>query len=376
MVNKELNTANGENAGRLLSLDVMRGLIMILLCAESCLLWEALHRLEPAAPASYVMEQFFHHPWHGLHLWDLVQPAFMFMAGSALYISYSRKLEKGISWSANFRHVLLRSLKLFICGTGLHCIYSGKMVWELWNVLTQLSITTIIAYLIIQRSALWQTIFSIGLLLLTEILYRFTHIPGYDQPFVEWHNFGVYVDSLIMPKVNDNGWVTINAIPTAVHTIWGVLAGKLLISLKDNTYKIKTLLIAGLICLLIGFGLDSLGITPIIKRISTSSFVFASGGWVLLCLAFLYWLIDIKQNTRYVWIFTVMGMNAIFIYLFFETIGMQWLNQAVNIFTGGLLQQLFGVAKKAADVISALSVWFLEWGLCYWLYTKKIFFKL
>jgi predicted acyltransferase len=42
-----------------------------------------------------LIDQFFHHPWHGLRFWDLVQPAFMFMAGAAMYISYSRKLEKG-----------------------------------------------------------------------------------------------------------------------------------------------------------------------------------------------------------------------------------------------------------------------------------------
>ena len=133
---------------------------MILLCAESCLLFVALKDFNPTAPAGRLVDQFFHHPWHGLHFWDLVQPAFMFMAGAALYISYSRKLEKGITWQTNFRHVLIRSLKLLICGVALHCVYAGKPVWELWNVLSQLAFTTLLAYLIIQWPESWQIAFS------------------------------------------------------------------------------------------------------------------------------------------------------------------------------------------------------------------------
>ncbi len=363
-------------AGRLLSLDVMRGMVMILLCAESCAVYVALKNLELAAPAAYFVDQFFHHPWHGLRFWDLVQPAFMFMAGAALYISYSRKLEKGTSWAGNFNHILLRSFKLLLCGVALHCVYAGKPVWELWNVLTQLAFTTLVAYLIINRSSAWQITFSIGLLLLTECLYRYILIPGFDQPFVESHNFGAYADMLLMGKINSDGWVAINMIPTAAHTIWGVLAGKLLISNNTSAYKIKALLLAGIIGISIGFALDLSGVTPIIKRISTSSFVFASGGWVLIMLSIAYWLVDVKQYVRYVWIFSVIGMNAIFIYLFFETVGVQWLNGVVSVFTGDMLHTLFGIPVNISALLSAVVTWFAEWSLCYWLYKHKIFFKL
>ena len=369
-------TINQANPGRLLSLDVMRGMIMILLCAESCLLFVALKDLNPAPPVGSLVDQFFHHPWHGLHFWDLVQPAFMFMAGAALYISYSRKLEKGITWKKNLRHILIRSLKLLACGVGLHCVYAGKPVWELWNVLSQLAFTTLVAYLIIPWSVSWQITFSILLLLLTELLYRYSSIPGFDQPFIQSHNFGAYADTLLMGKINTDGWVAINAIPTAAHTIWGVLAGKLLISKHSAAYKIKTLIVAGIILLIIGFALDILHLTPIIKRISTSAFVFASGGWILIILVLIYWLVDVKQNIRHVWIFTVIGMNAIFIYLFFETAGMEWLNETVAIFTGDMLHQFLNAGLKTAHLISAICTWVLEWALCYWLYKHKIFFKL
>jgi predicted acyltransferase len=361
---------------RLTSLDVMRGVIMILLCGESCRVYESIKHINGEEPIGGLIDQFFHHPWHGLHFWDLVQPAFMLMAGAAMYISYSRKLAKGSTWSDNLGHILKRSLRLFICGVALHCVYAGKPVWELWNVLTQLSFTTLVAYLIINRSYTFQIAFTIALLVLTEVLYRTILMPDFDQPFVEGHNLGAYADTLLMGKINSDGWVTINCIPTAAHTIWGVLAGRLLVSAKPANYKIAALTIAGVIALLIGFGLDWSGITPIIKRISTSSFVFASAGWVLLMLVGLYWFIDIKQNKRYAWIATVVGMNAIFIYLFFETVGAQWVNGVVDVFSGQMLHMFLGVPQSVAAVVSALITLVAEWSLCYWLYKRGIFFKL
>jgi predicted acyltransferase len=316
---------------RLLSLDVMRGLIMILLAAESCLLYVSLNDVFTTGFANKAVQQFFHHPWHGLRFWDLVQPAFMTMAGAALYISYHNKLKKEISWQQNFKHVAIRCLKLFICGTALHCVYAGKMVWELWNVLTQLSVTTLIAYLIIQRSTAFQITVAVLLLLITEILYRFVLMPGFDQPFTEFKNFGAWLDTVLMGKVNSDGWVAINIIPTAAHTIAGVLAGKLLIQPVKEYKKIKILFLAATVALAIGYGLDLLDITPIIKRTSTSSFTLVSGGWVILMMAFLYWLTDIKGFNKYAWIFVVVGMNAIFIYLFFETVGVQWLNHTITV---------------------------------------------
>lgn len=343
--------------GRLLSLDVMRGMIMILLAAESCRVYESLHDLHIA---DGLIEQFFHHPWHGLHFWDLVQPAFMFMAGTAMYIAVERRRSKGMK---TLGHVAWRSLKLFIAGVALHCVYAHALVWELWNVLTQLSFTTLVAYFLIGRSFKVQIGVAFLMIMLNDVLYRTVLVPGFDQPFVEGHNFGSYVDTLLMGKINEDGWVAFNCIPTAAHTILGVSAGKLLMMPWSNKFRIRTLLIAGIIALVAGYGLDVTGISPIIKRISTGGFVLASAGWVLLILAALYWWIDVKDHKRFTWIAVVVGMNSIFIYLFFETVGVQWLNGIVRIF----LQNA---------VLSAFGVWLLEWYICYWLYQKKIFFKL
>ncbi len=360
---------------RLISLDVMRGLIMILLAGESARIYESIAHLHPTGVAGSLITQFFHHPWNGLRAWDLVQPAFMTMAGAAMFSSYYYKTQKGITWAQNFRHIALRCLKLFIFGTALHCVYAGRLVWELWNVLTQLSVTTLIAYLIIRRSFGFQLAISLLLLLATDLMYRFVLLPGFEEPFIQGHNFGAFMDTVLMGKINPDGWVTINFIPTAAHTIWGALAGKLLISDRPRAQKIKILVIAGLIGLVTGFGLDLAGITPIIKRIATASFTLASGGWVMLVMALLYWIIDVKQNVRYAWIATVVGMNAIFIYLFFETVGGQWVNPTTGIFVKGFTA-LAGIPESIREILSAFAVLALAGGVCYWMFKKKIFFKL
>lgn len=360
---------------RLISLDVMRGMIMVLLAAESCQLYESLQTLSEGSWWNGIVQQFFHHPWNGLRFWDLVQPAFMTMAGTAMYIAFSKRSEKGITWRQQWRHILVRCFRLLLCALILHSIQAGKLVWELWNVLAQLAVTTLIAYLIIQKSAVFQLVVTGCLLLVTEMAYRFILVPGYDQPFTEHHNFGTYMDLVLMGKTNTDGWVAINFIPTAAHTIWGCLVGRLLLSKKTAAEKMRMMIIAGLTGLITGYGLDWAGVTPIIKRTATSSFVLVSGGWVLLITAFIFWLIDLKQQNRQAWIPVVVGMNSLFIYMVFETVGHQWVNHAVAIFVEGALG-FTGLHTNVIHLFTALVTLLGYWYLCFWLFRRKIFFKI
>jgi predicted acyltransferase len=266
---------------------------------------------------------------------------------------------------------LKRCFWLFFWGVLDYAIKPKGLSFELWDVLTQLSFTTLVAFLIFKWSAAAQIIFCIGLLLLTEALYRFTNVPGFDQPFTDQHNFGNYVDLLLMNKINKGGWVAINCIPTAVHTIAGALGGKLLI---NGSQKIRKLLVWAVICLIAGYGLDLAGITPIIKRIATSSFTLASLGWCLLGLALCYWWIDILDHKKYLKFFVIVSMNSIFIYLFFEILG-RWFNEYVGIATNGLMG-FINTPESLKLIITSLCIFTLEWLLCYFLYRKKLFFKL
>src|ERR1044072_5960454 len=101
---------------RLMSLDFMRGLIMVLLALESSGLYE---HLEEAGKGTFLdgyMTQFNHHPWHGLHFWDVVQPAFMFMAGTAMAYSLFKQEQQGVLWKQSFKKILKRCGWLFFWG--------------------------------------------------------------------------------------------------------------------------------------------------------------------------------------------------------------------------------------------------------------------
>ena len=359
---------------RLLSLDAYRGVTMFLLMAEAALVYHALtDYFSEGSLGARIIHQFHHHPWHGLRFWDLIQPFFMFIVGVAMPFSLQSRLKKGDSWNVAFRHILRRCFLLLLFGTGLHCVYSGKMVWELWNVLTQLSFTILVTFLLMRLPVKVQFAVSMLLLILTELLYR-SYAP--TDPFIKDQNFGSWMDLLLMGKINDGGgWVTVNCLPTAAHTIWGALCGQLLLTQKTHQEKINQFLMAGGLGLILGYGLDWSGITPIVKRISTSSFVLASGGWALLALAFFYWLVEVKGVKGWTTFFMIVGSNSIFIYLFAETIGYQWLGGFVKIFTTGVFGTL-GVSAGMIGIINGFLVLALMWYLCYFLYKHRIFIKI
>lgn len=366
------NNAHLSN-NRLLSLDTYRGLTMFLLLAEAALVYHALtDYFSEGTLVANIIQQFHHHPWNGLRFWDLIQPFFMFIVGVAMPFSLRSRLKRGDTWNDAFQHILRRCLLLFLFGTGLHCVYSGQMVWELWNVLTQLSFTILVTFLLMRLPTKVQLTASILVLVLTEILYR-----SYDPatPFIKDQNFGSWLDLLLMGKIDDGGgWVTINCLPTAAHTIWGALCGQLLLTDKSHTEKIKYFLLAGGLGCLMGYGLDILNITPIVKRISTTAFVFASGGWALVALAFFYWLVDVKGVKSWTTFFIIVGSNSIFVYLFAETIGHQWLVGFGKIFTFGVLG-FMGFSEGFVDIMNGFFVLGIMWYLSYFLYKNRIFIK-
>jgi predicted acyltransferase len=370
------STTAGLPEGRLVSLDVFRGFTMFVLIAESALVYEAL--MTAAAPGSLleaVALQFHHHPWNGLRFWDLVQPFFMFIVGVAMAFSVTRRWGAGDTWGETFHHVAVRCLILLCFGVSLHIGYAEALVWELWNVLSQLSVTIMVAFVIFKLPWRTQLAISFGLLLLSEILYRSFPLDGFDQPFVQGENFGAWMDTVLMGKINPSGWVAINVLPTSAQTIWGVLAGKLLMSDRAGSEKLKYLLIGGLIGLVVGYGLDVADVTPIIKRICTSSFVIVSGGWCLLTLALFYWLMDLKGSRWGTKLFIVVGMNPIFIYMFAETLGEQWFNAFVAVFTHGILGW-FGAGATTMEVLTSVIVLSSMTYLCYWLYNRRIFIRI
>lgn len=359
-------------SNRLFSLDVFRGLTMFLLVAEAAGFHENLGELgHHNGFIAALADQLHHHPWHGLRFWDLIQPYFMFIVGVAMPFSLRKRLATGTKKAAT-RHILQRCFLLFAFGVLLHCVYSHALVWELWNVLVQLAFTILIAYFIMDLRHTDQIAISITLLVLIEICYR---VYNLEDPYNNGQSFGSWTDMLFMGKLNGDGWVTINFIPTAAHTIWGVVCGQILLSDRSSLGKIKPFLLWGAVLLVVGYTLDFLDITPIIKRLATTSFTLASGGWAILTLALFYWWIDVRGNRKeWLRIFSVVGTNSIFIYLFAETVGIQWFRGFGKIFTHGLLSPI-GIPEHIIMVVNALFVLFIFWYITYFLNKNKVYFK-
>ncbi len=364
-----------QTGERILSLDFLRGVIMVILVLGETSVFRKLHEAFPN-PFTHLLDiQFEHSLWHGLHFWDLLLPAFMLVAGTAMAYSYNKQIQLHYSWRRSFLKTLRRSFLLLLWGVLIYAVRDNRLNLQFSNVLTELAFATLITFLIIRLHPAWQLAVSILLLLITELLFRFTHITGFDQPFTDQHNFGNYVDLIVIGRVNGHYGTTMNWIPCAASTIWGLMAGQLLLSNKSAKLKLSYLAGFGFLALLIGFGLDWAGITPMLKWISSSFFVLATGGIALIALAGCYWWIDVRNHRHNLQFFTIVGMNSIFIYLFFNFIGSQWLNGYVDILLGGLLN-LVNIPLKITLVICCLAVFAFEWYLCYFLFKKKIFFKL
>ncbi|MRI01154.1 DUF5009 domain-containing protein [Kriegella sp. EG-1] len=361
-----------KSNGRLLSLDFYRGLTMFLLIAEFSHLFSYL--VLPQFNGSFIHalgSQFHHVEWEGLHFWDLIQPFFMFIVGVAMPLSFSKRIAKGDSYKELTKHAVKRALLMLLLGWALYCIDPGLIVFRFQNVLAQLGVAYILAFLVIRKPVIMQIGFSIFLLIITEGLYRFFPVEGFTNAFVNGENFPAWFNILISGEEDGSGWAMFNAIPTAAHTIWGVVAGQLLISDFEPKKKLMYLFGAGIIGLIIGFGLSPF--TPIIKKIATTTFVFASGGWSLIALALCYWLIDIKKYQKGVLFFAVVGMNPLFIYLFAHIGGAELIKKIFLPFSNAL----FGwTGELGAHIILSSIVLFMLWYICYWMYKKKIFIRI
>ncbi len=314
-------TGNKQNSGltaveRVTSIDFFRGFTMFLLIGESTRLYSHLLSMNNGF-AQFVGNQLHHHEWHGLHFWDLIQPFFMFIVGASIPFAVANRRKKGATEKSIMLHAIQRSLLLLLLGWALYCVGPGKIVFRLQDVLAQLSVTYLVAFLIRDKSFTFQVSLTLIILLFIDLAYRFFPVEGFNHPWVVYENLGSWVNNKIEGVDKASPWASLNAIPTIAHTVWGVLCGKLLMSNKPAIQKIKFLLIAGISALVIGYTIDALDITPIIKKIATSSFVFVSGGYAILALTFSYWLIDVKKIfVNGSLIFRIVGMNCIFIYLF------------------------------------------------------------
>jgi predicted acyltransferase len=349
---------------RYLALDAFRGFIMLVLVSGGF----GLAQLAERRPAfTGIANQFEHMPWEWIAFWDLIQPAFMFMVGVAMPFALARRMEQGATPRQLFGHVAVRSLRLILMSQILMSIARGQLHFQLINVLAQIGITYFLCYLIMQLKMRWQVVIAATILIGHWML--FVAFPGTEGPFLsKTTNVGAVIDTWVFGHPNPDNWVNINFLTSTVTTLFGVWTGRMLQSRRSHGEKMRMLAVASVVCLVAGYA--SHPWNPIIKRICTTSFTLYSAGWIFLMLLAFYWCVEVKGYRRWTFPLLVVGANSIFIYSLEEVLR-GWINRAVGVFTFH-----FTWLGDFAPVAQACTVLLVMWGMCYWLYRHKIFFKL
>ena len=104
-----------SNDKRLLSLDVLRGLDLLMLVGVQPILWQAISKMENSGTCALIKSQLDHVQWEGFSAWDLVMPLFLFMSGVTMPFSLPKYLSQN-SQSALWRRVIKRVLILCFLG--------------------------------------------------------------------------------------------------------------------------------------------------------------------------------------------------------------------------------------------------------------------
>jgi predicted acyltransferase len=339
------------------SLDVFRGFTMVWMISEGIL-----SPLEGHPVWGWLATQFTHREWHGMHAWDMIQPFFMFIVGVAMPYSFARRAEEGESWTRSLGHVLKRCALLILWGLVARSVQAGKPNLDLINVLAQVSFTYLVAFLLMRFPWRTQLVVASAILALHSSLYL---SAGFADPWSRNSNIGAYWDRVVLGKNWGGGYATINCLSSAFNTIAGVIAGVWLRAgspVRPLSVGGASLVVAGL---LLNFWI------PINKKIWTASFALVSTGICLLTLLLFYFVCDVWQKRRWGRVFVIVGTNSIFIYLFHEILG-RWMRQTAPVFFGWAVDW-WGAPGK---MLMAAALIGLQIYVCWWLYQRKIFFKL
>lgn len=351
---------------RLVSLDAFRGLVMLtLLCGGM------FHSLEGVDGWDWLAVQNEHVAWEGCVYWDLIQPAFMFIVGVAMPFSFAVRSARGQSWVRQFGHVLVRAASLILVGVLLDNI--GNKAWSFGfiRVLQQIAIGYVFTYFVLGRSRLVQGGVAAVILIGYAAFWVLNPWNGPDGPWaMGGENVGRMFDRWMLGRNYTGYYVGLNAIPATANMIFGVMAGQTLLHGRSPLRAVAELAVGGLVGFLLGFAVSPL--VPLVKRIWTPSFALFSAGCTTILLAWFYWVIDVLGFKRWAFPLVVVGMNSIAAYVIGNAFG-GWFRGFSGAWLAVLADPLgpvlFPIVQRAAFALFA-------WLVLYWLYRRKIFFKL
>ena len=285
-----MNTTKPE---RLVSLDAFRGFIMLLMASGGFGLASIAKQHSDSGVWQFIGHHTEHVEWTGCSLWDLIQPAFMFMVGVALPWSIAKRQACGQSFTAMLGHAFWRGLLLVLIAVFLTSAWRRETQWEFPNVLAQIGLGYPLLFLLAFTKSRTTLIAAFGVLAaywLAFALYPlpaedfdwaavgvpadWTHLQGFGAHWEKNSNFAAAFDQSFLnlfPRSelfthNRGGYQTLNFIPSLATMIFGLLAGRLLRSELSMIAKIKRLVVAGVLGILLGFLIDALGICANLQR--------------------------------------------------------------------------------------------------------------
>jgi predicted acyltransferase len=358
---------------RLQSLDALRGFDMFWIAGGDALATSFLGRFDSPA-AIRLKSQFEHVEWEGFRFYDLIFPLFMFLVGCVIPFSLEKFRDDPRS---AYGRILRRTAALFALGL----ICNGLLKFDFGNlryagVLQRIAVCYgITAVLFLKFKVRGQIFVAAAILLGYWGLLTFVPVPGgVAGDYSKAGNLAGYLDRSWLPgKImeqyygyGDNEGI-LSTIPAVVTVMLGVFAGLWLKSSRSNWAKIGGLFACGVSCVVLGtlWGRSF----PIIKILWTSSFVLVAGGWSLLLLCVFYTIIDVVRWQKWSFFWTVIGMNAIVMYIAPRFIDF---DRMAVFFFGGVAR----LSGSGGDFLLEVGSMGAKWLSLYYLYRNRIFLRL
>ncbi|MBM4001951.1 MAG: DUF5009 domain-containing protein [Planctomycetes bacterium] len=359
------------------SIDALRGFDMFWIMGGDLLAKAVLAKAESIEGARSFSEnlalQFDHEPWEGFRFYDLIYPLFLFLVGCVIPYSLSKVCDQP---AQVYTRIIRRSLLLVFLGMVNNRLFQFQWDEMRWTgVLQRIGVCYGAAAVIwLHTRAKTQAVIFAAILLGYWAILAWIPAPGgvAGDLSIE-RNLGGYIDRNFLPGhimreyygFGDNEGI-LSTLPAVATALLGVLTGTWLRSAHSPIRKFGGMLLAGAICLPLGYGWGQL--FPIIKNLWTSSYVLVAGGWSLLLLGAFYLVIDVWRIRRWAWPFVVIGLNAVTIYVASEFIKFEEISR---FFFGGLMSLRADLAPAILYSGSLTAQWLFLW----FLYRHKVFLR-
>ena len=306
-----------EHNKRLLSLDLLRGLDMILLTVVGPVFWAVNKAWE--MPEAVQLQ--FKHAWGGFTLWDIIMPLFIFACGAAVPYALSKRLDDdGKATGAFWRHVLGRFALLWFCGMlvqGRLATLDPLLISPYNNTLQTIAAGYLIAALVmlipvraLRAAAPFAFAGAYGALL--YFLGDYSQEGNFAQ-IVEQKALGALLPAGSSAfKTHGYTWF-LTTLMFGAMTLCGAQCAEILRGKWTSGRKATALLVIG--ALLLGAGFALVLVEPCIKHIFTLSFTAQAMGYCVIALAVLYVLTDILRLRRGAGILLLYGQFALTAYM-------------------------------------------------------------